>query len=644
MSYIKINNLSKIYEEGEYKFYALKNINVEFNKNEFISIIGPSGCGKSTLLNLIAGISDISKGDIFVNNKSLKKYNKRELNKYLNSEIGFIFQKYNLINLYNVIENIDLVRNRNVDSNSSNILLEEFNLLKLKDKNIKEISGGEAQRIATLRSIINRPSILLLDEPTGALDEENSKILLDYITSIRKDKLIIMVTHNLELAKKYSTRIIELKDGKIIKDINNINVISNNNIIKNESNHYLKIKYIIIYIKNLIVRKKGRFIISILCSIFLLFFLSISFMGGNVVKNYIESTFLSSLDANVIDLKSYHLIDKNLIEVEVPPIILNQINNDDDYIIRKNLNSYLNKNLMSKLLFINNNKNINLNGIQLLCMSIYQNENIKFGSLPKQVNEVIINENLYKYLGIDNIINKRFEFKDENEYLKITGVSSSPFMNDSLIIYFDYNLLSSYLENEEINSYQIDIKNINNIDIIINKLKENYSYKEKENIKNNELNFSLKYSVDLENYYTFYDLIKVVKVVVILFLGIASLISVMLFSNVLYSFNEEEKKNLAILKVLGFSNLNIGLINLFLSIIVSLISFFIIIIINKYINSYFSDRLSNFLKLDNNINLKLSFSNNLIILITIMIIAFISSIYPLFKLKNIKIDNVLKEE
>lgn len=644
MSYIKFSNVSKIYKEGEYKFYALKNINLEFNKNEFVTIIGPSGCGKSTLLNLIARISKIDKGDILINNKSIKNFNKKELNSYLNNEIGIIFQKYNLINMYNVIENIELVRNKDINENESFILLNELDLQGLINKNIDEISGGEAQRIAAIRSIINKPTILLLDEPTGALDEENGKRLLNYILSIKSNKLIIMVTHNLELAKKYSTRIIELKDGRVIRDTKNIQNIVKEVIYEEESHHFLSFKYILKYIKNLIIRKKGRLLISIICTIFLLFFLSISTMGINVVNNYVNLAFLSSLDANVVDLKSYNLLDKELKEIDIPTIILKQIKDEKDYIIRKNFNKYLDFNLLNKLTFRNVDKNINLNGVKLCCMSCYHQENLKYGEFPKGPDEVIINENLYNYLKINNIINKRFEVKNSRNNLKIVGVSHSSLMNDSLIIFFDYNLISDYLENIKINDYQIDVKDIKKIDKIVEILKENKLYKEKSQINTNDYNYSLEYSEDLENYYTFYELIKVSKLVIYLFLSIATFISIILFSNVLYSFNEEEKKNLAILKVLGFSNINIGMINLFLSSIISIISFIIIIFINNFISIYFTPILNQFLNLNNKINISLSFSNYCIMSSIILLISFISSIYPLIKINNLEIDNVLKEE
>ena len=294
MSFIKISNVTKVYKDEENYYLALKNINLEFNKNEFIAILGPSGCGKSTLLNLIMGISDITKGNIYINNESIKSFTHKRMNQYRKKELGIIFQKYNLINLLTSYENIDLIKEKYISKNRIKSLFNKLNLNKKMHSKIKECSGGEIQRIASIRALINDPSILILDEPTGALDEENGIKLMDYINSIKEDKLILFVTHNKELAKKYATRIIEMKDGKVLKDsLNNIEITAKKDNLNNSKTN-IKIKYKLIYLLNLIFKKKGRFLISILSSTLLLFFLSISIMAINISKDFIEKSFLSS--------------------------------------------------------------------------------------------------------------------------------------------------------------------------------------------------------------------------------------------------------------------------------------------------------------------------------------------------------------
>ena len=376
MSYIKISNVTKVYKDEENYYLALKNINLEFNKNEFIAILGPSGCGKSTLLNLIMGISDITKGNIYINNESIKSFTHKRMNQYRKKELGIIFQKYNLINLLISYENIDLIKEKYISKNRIKSLFNKLNLNKKMHSKIKECSGGEIQRIASIRALINDPSILILDEPTGALDEENGIKLMDYINSIKEDKLILFVTHNKELAKKYATRIIEMKDGKVIKDsLNDINIsYKKENIINSKTN--INIKYKLIYLLNLIFKKKGRFLISILSSTLLLFFLSISIMAINISKDFIEKSFLSSLDANIINVNSYSLINKELKENDLSNLIINILNKDERFDFRLNYDDYLNKIIKPSLTFNENNKKINLEGITLKCYSKYSSINL----------------------------------------------------------------------------------------------------------------------------------------------------------------------------------------------------------------------------------------------------------------------------
>jgi len=647
MAYIKISNVSKNYKDGENVYLALKNINLELDKNEFVAILGESGSGKSTLLNLLIGISEITSGNIYINNENLRFFSKKRMNHFLKNEVGVIFQKYNLIDLYNIYDNIDIIRNKNINKGKIHKLLESIGISKKIYNRINESSGGELQRVAAIRAIINNPSLIICDEPTGALDSENSEKLMNYLLSIKENKLIIMVTHNKELATKYATRIIELKDGKVIKDSKNHNQNTKINENHDLQNHKLSLNHKLIFIKNLINKKKGRFLISIISCVFLLFFMSSSLMTINAVNEYINFSFLSSLDANVLDLKSYEVNNKELKEVEVPTIITKELNNNPNYFLRKNYNKYLNDKLLDNLEFKNDNKKINFNGAKLCCMSIYSKTNLKLGEKPINANEVIINENLYNYISTStSIINQRIKLTLENDvqYLKIKGVSYNSLMNDSLVIYFDYNLINKYLDNKIINDYQLDIKNIDLLDTIINQLKESKLYIEKDQLINNEINFSLEYSNDLNNYYLFYELINLAKIVVYFFLGIMIAISILLLSNVLYSFNEEEKRNLALLKVLGNSFKEIGSISIILGIIIATLSFIINLLINKYIEIYLSPLINNLLNINKDLDFTLTLNEKIIIYFLILFISLLSSIFPLIKLRFMKIDKALKEE
>ena len=642
MSYIKISNVTKVYKDEENYYLALKNINLEFNKNEFIAILGPSGCGKSTLLNLIMGISDITKGNIYINNESIKSFTHKRMNQYRKKELGIIFQKYNLINLLISYENIDLIKEKYISKNKINALFNKLNLNKKIHSKIKECSGGEIQRIASIRALINDPSILILDEPTGALDEENGIKLMDYINSIKEDKLILFVTHNKELAKKYATRIIEMKDGKVLKDsLNNIEITAKKDNLNNSKTN-IKIKYKFIYLFNLILKKKGRFLISILSSTLLLFFLSISIMAINISKNFIEKSFLSSLDANIININSYSLINKELKENDLSNLIINNLNKDERFDLRLNYDDYLNKKIKPSLNFNENNKKINLEGINLKCYSSYSNINLTKGEKPSKFNEIIINENLYNYLLNETriVLNKRFYYDDN--YLIIRGVSSSSLLNDSLTIFFNHDFVKEKFKEEKIHKYQIDIKNIKEIKEVINSLENSNYYKNINEINDDKISYSLDYSIDLDNYYIFYDLINLLSAVIYFFLGLSIFISIMLLSNVIYSFNEEEKVNLGLFRILGFSKSSVYSLNIFLALIISIISFILILIINKYLTIELSIYLSNLLNYEVILNIKLY--QYVIMLFIILILTIISSIISFIKLNKMKLDSVIKEE
>lgn len=220
---LKLQNIKKDYITGETTVSALKGISVEFRKNEFVSILGQSGCGKTTLLNIIGGLDQYTDGDLFINGKSTKMYKDRDWDNYRNHSVGFIFQSYNLIPHQTVLSNVELALTLTGVSKTERKkraieVLEKVGLGDQLNKKPNEMSGGQMQRVAIARALINNPEILLADEPTGALDSETSLQIMDLLKEIANDRLVIMVTHNPELAEKYSTRIIRLLDGNITDD------------------------------------------------------------------------------------------------------------------------------------------------------------------------------------------------------------------------------------------------------------------------------------------------------------------------------------------------------------------------------------------------------------------------------------------
>lgn len=218
-----LKNIKKEYKVADSKVHALKGINLGFRENEFVSILGPSGCGKTTMLNIIGGLDKYTSGDLSINGKSTKEFKDKDWDVYRNHRIGFIFQNYNLIPHQTVLGNVELALTISGLSKAERVkkakaALDKVGLSDQYNKRPNQLSGGQSQRVAIARALVNDPEILLADEPTGALDTVTSVQIMDLIKEIAKEKLVIMVTHNPELAEKYSTRIIQLLDGEVISD------------------------------------------------------------------------------------------------------------------------------------------------------------------------------------------------------------------------------------------------------------------------------------------------------------------------------------------------------------------------------------------------------------------------------------------
>jgi len=220
---LKLKNIKKTYVSGDEKVEALKGISIEFRESEFVSILGQSGCGKTTLLNIIGGLDRYTSGDLIINGKSTKDFKDRDWDAYRNYSVGFVFQSYNLIGHQTVLSNVELALtisgvSRKERKQRAIKALEEVGLKEQIHKKPNQLSGGQMQRVAIARALVNNPDIILADEPTGALDTKTSVQVMEILKKISKDKLIIMVTHNPELAEKYSSRIIKILDGKITDD------------------------------------------------------------------------------------------------------------------------------------------------------------------------------------------------------------------------------------------------------------------------------------------------------------------------------------------------------------------------------------------------------------------------------------------
>ena len=222
---LQLKNIIKKYKTGGNDVEVLKSVNISFRESEFVSILGASGSGKTTLLNIIGGLDKYSSGDMLLLGRSTKEFKDRDWDSYRNGTIGFVFQSYNLISHLSVLENVKLALSISGESNKENYakakkVLEDVGLGDHINKKPNQLSGGQMQRVAIARALVTEPKIILADEPTGALDSKTSVQIMELIKEISKEKLVIMVTHNPELAKTYSDRIVRLRDGEIIEDTN----------------------------------------------------------------------------------------------------------------------------------------------------------------------------------------------------------------------------------------------------------------------------------------------------------------------------------------------------------------------------------------------------------------------------------------
>ena len=306
---LRCENIIKDYPTSEEVVHALKGVSLSFRNNEFVSILGQSGCGKTTFLNIIGGLDHYTSGDLIINGKSTRNYKDKDWDTYRNHKIGFVFQSYNLITHQSVLSNVELALTLSGvgKEERKNRAIEALTKVGLKDQIYKkptQLSGGQMQRVAIARAIVNNPDIILADEPTGALDSSTSIQIMEILKEISKDKLVIMVTHNPELAQKYSSRIIRLSDGEVISDSNPYNEFEelNNSQIDKKTSMSFKTA-LSLSLNNLMTKKARTILVSFAGSIGIIgiaLILSLS----NGVQSYIDSVESDTMTAYPIQIQS----------------------------------------------------------------------------------------------------------------------------------------------------------------------------------------------------------------------------------------------------------------------------------------------------------------------------------------------------
>ena len=307
---LKLKNITKIYQlDNQSQVKALNNVSIDFRQSEFVSILGPSGCGKTTLLNIIGGLDHYTEGDLLIDNKSTKQFKDSDWDSYRNHQIGFIFQSYNLINHQSVIANVELAltlsgvskkerRKRAIDA------LESVGLKDQMYKKPNQLSGGQMQRVAIARALVNNPEIILADEPTGALDSKTSVQIMELLKKISKDKLIIMVTHNEELAFKYSNRVIKLLDGNIIEDTNPYSATETDTVKFQTKKTAMNFKTALSLSFNNLLTKKGRTILTAFAGSIGIIGIALILSLSNGVNKYIKRVEEDALSSYPLQIES----------------------------------------------------------------------------------------------------------------------------------------------------------------------------------------------------------------------------------------------------------------------------------------------------------------------------------------------------
>lgn len=311
---LELKKITKIYETGSFKQTALNDITINFRKSEFVSILGPSGSGKTTLLNIIGGLDKYTSGDLIINELSTKKFNDSDWDTFRNHRVGFVFQSYNLISHQTILSNVELALTLSgvpkiERTKRAKKALEQVGLKDHVDKLPNQLSGGQMQRVAIARALVNDPEILLADEPTGALDTETSKEIMKLLKDVSKKKLVIMVTHNQELAEKYSTRIISIKDGKIINDTNaydgKINTKQDKETIKTKTKKTsMSFKTALSLSFNNLLTKKGRTILTAFAGSIGIIGISLILSLSTGVNNYIARVQEDTLTSYPLSIES----------------------------------------------------------------------------------------------------------------------------------------------------------------------------------------------------------------------------------------------------------------------------------------------------------------------------------------------------
>lgn len=665
---IEVYNLNKSFKLNNDKdIHVLKNINFSLPNSGLYFLYGKSGSGKSTLLNILEGLLSFDSGIVKINGVDIKNIKNKDKEDFYRNNIGILFQNYNLFNDLSIYDNLLITAKiKGINKDTIDFYLKKYNLYSIKNTLCKNISGGEKQRVALIRTILNKPTIIFADEPTGALDSLNSKLLMDELKELSKDSLILVVTHNNKIVEEYSDGSLYLKDGEIIE--NNIKEEKD----KNNYKVYLKRKsekdYSSLFLKNNLKKNKTKNIISFISLSFGLFIilLSIGFYFG--FNNGIDSLYTNLINNNVFKISknkyetssvgNLSLVKKELPSKEDSTIFLNKF----DILTFKEDLSY----------FIKDSISFNIDNKKIDCISykFYYNDSDK--------NKIILNQEANEI--IKSSVNDFYDFKLEKK-VNFYSANKKEYIEDELILDFTFQIKEIKNEFKYLNEAKVylpyDYFKDNLTKTNAGKISENIGkqvsffdllkfYNGNEDICSYSLYFLIKekditkmksfineinntksplYKVENDDYYildSFKDMSKALFLGLRVFIIMIALCNVFLISFLVYSTLRKNKRNISILRVIGSKEEHINNIfineQLFIFLIAALISLIMFFITKTILNPY----LFNYFTLNNAINIDI-INLTLVILVSLFIL-FLSCYIPLYYSKKVDIIKELKEE
>ena len=445
---LKLENITKDYKSGDSVVHALKGVSIEFRENEFVSILGQSGCGKTTLLNIIGGLDRYTSGNLIINGKSTKEFKDKDWDAYRNYSVGFVFQSYNLISHQTILSNVELAltlsgvskkerRTRAIEA------LKKVGLEEQIHKKPNQLSGGQMQRVAIARAIVNNPDIILADEPTGALDSKTSKQVMDILKEIAKDRLVIMVTHNAELAEEYSSRIIKILDGVITDDSNPFeSEKKETNNSKEKRRTSIKFLTALSLSLNNLMTKKGRTILTSFAGSIGIIGIALILAISTGIQNYINRVEEDTLSSYPITIEESTIDTTSMLESMM------QGSSDDENTDDGKIHS---QNIMTEMLSTISNK-------------VQSNNLTEFKKYLEEENNEIVNNsnsiqygynlslNLYKEDTSDGIVKV-----NPSTVMEKLGMQTSGGMSSSGISIMNTDVWTEMLDNEELLHSQYDL-------------------------------------------------------------------------------------------------------------------------------------------------------------------------------------------